>query len=161
MKAANRNSKISELPDEFERDYTQVNLEKDGLAVFSDNKFDVVVCSDVLEHLGNTEFVLREIKRCLKPNGIFICTMPNPTNLFDRFYFLFTGKSYRYPLESDDLEFFHVTYFDENILRNLLRRVGIDVLSIRGDIIHFNPIISRFEVNSLLFSHSLVCIAKA
>lgn len=52
---------------------------------FNDNKFDVIVASEVLEHLDNNECkkALFEIHRVLKPNGYFIGTVPFHENLLD------------------------------------------------------------------------------
>ncbi|WP_105104372.1 class I SAM-dependent methyltransferase [Microbulbifer pacificus] len=43
---------------------------------FSDDFFDVVVCSEVLEHIPDYERVLAEITRVLKPGGVFVATVP-------------------------------------------------------------------------------------
>ncbi|MBC7714915.1 MAG: class I SAM-dependent methyltransferase, partial [Rhizobacter sp.] len=48
---------------------------------FADNSFDVITCMDVIEHLENPEFVLREINRILKPGGRFLFHVP-VTDLF-------------------------------------------------------------------------------
>ena len=43
---------------------------------FADNFFDVVICSEVLEHIEDYQGVLCEINRVLKPSGIFAATVP-------------------------------------------------------------------------------------
>ncbi|WGL16754.1 class I SAM-dependent methyltransferase [Microbulbifer bruguierae] len=43
---------------------------------FADNFFDVVICSEVLEHIENYQGVLAEIDRVLKPSGVFAATVP-------------------------------------------------------------------------------------
>ncbi len=43
---------------------------------FEDNSFDLVVCQAVLEHIENPLKVISEIKRVLKKNGLFYCTVP-------------------------------------------------------------------------------------
>ena len=49
----------------------------DGLQLpFADDSFDVVICSEVLEHIPDFEGVLAEIDRVLKPGGIFAATVP-------------------------------------------------------------------------------------
>jgi ubiquinone/menaquinone biosynthesis C-methylase UbiE len=42
------------------------------------NKVDIALMSEVLEHLENPERVLHEVNRVLKPEGIIIVTNPNP-----------------------------------------------------------------------------------
>lgn len=44
---------------------------------FKDNFFDLVICSEVLEHLKNESMALNEIKRVMKRNGELIITVPS------------------------------------------------------------------------------------
>jgi dolichol-phosphate mannosyltransferase len=44
---------------------------------FSDNCFDAVVCSEVIEHLNTPEESLKEFARVLRPNGELVITTPN------------------------------------------------------------------------------------
>ncbi|MDP3383468.1 MAG: class I SAM-dependent methyltransferase, partial [Phenylobacterium sp.] len=43
---------------------------------FADGTFDAVICSEVLEHLDNYFAALAEIRRVLKPGGVFAPTVP-------------------------------------------------------------------------------------
>jgi hypothetical protein len=43
---------------------------------FDDNKFDVILCNHVLEHVSNDIQALRELKRVLKPGGWAILLVP-------------------------------------------------------------------------------------
>lgn len=43
---------------------------------FADDTFDKVICSEVLEHIGDYRGVLREIERVLKPGGLFCASVP-------------------------------------------------------------------------------------
>ena len=40
------------------------------------DKFDVVICTEVIEHIPDPREVLLEIKRVLKPDGTFVSTVP-------------------------------------------------------------------------------------
>lgn len=44
---------------------------------FSENSFDCVVCSEVIEHIPENEKVFSEVRRVLKNKGTFIVTTPN------------------------------------------------------------------------------------
>ena len=48
---------------------------------FPNGYFDLVVCTEVLEHIQNQEKVIRGIVRILKPNGFLIISTPNYQNL--------------------------------------------------------------------------------
>jgi 2-polyprenyl-6-hydroxyphenyl methylase / 3-demethylubiquinone-9 3-methyltransferase len=48
---------------------------------FAANVFDVVVCADVLEHVEDLQRVLSEIRRVLRPDGIFLFDTINRTGL--------------------------------------------------------------------------------
>lgn len=47
------------------------------------NKYDVVVCSDIVEHLPAPRCVLRRLSRMVKPDGLVICTIPNGYGPFE------------------------------------------------------------------------------
>jgi ubiquinone/menaquinone biosynthesis C-methylase UbiE len=60
---------------------------------FVDAQFDVVVFSEVMEHLRFPQKALKEIARVLKPKGRLIGSVPNAFRLRNRLKFLF-GKPY-------------------------------------------------------------------
>lgn len=56
---------------------------------FPSNYFDLVVSTEVLEHLSDPDTFLREIFRVLKPNGKLLLTTPNLSSWFNRILFMF------------------------------------------------------------------------
>lgn len=53
-------------------------LISDGAGLpFRSSSFDVVVCSEILEHVDDLDAVMAELSRCLRPGGRFYATMPN------------------------------------------------------------------------------------
>lgn len=79
---------------------------------FKDNSFDLVLCSDVLEHLDDRKAV-SEIFRILKPGGIFLFSVPahnylwGPTDIISR----------------------HKKRYEKSELRNLVKKFKIIKLS--------------------------------
>lgn len=64
--------------------------ELDGVSLpFKSNSFDIVVVDEVIEHLCNTDCVLREIRRVLVPGGTLLISTPNLASWFNRLMLLF------------------------------------------------------------------------
>lgn len=66
------------------------NLNTQGLP-YQDSTFDLVTCTEVIEHLEHYRFTLREMYRVLKPGGTLVLSTPNILNLKSRIRFLFFG----------------------------------------------------------------------
>lgn len=58
---------------------------------FRKNSFDLVICTEVLEHVINPEKVLKEIKRVLKPDGIAIIEMDTGNLIFKFIWYIWTN----------------------------------------------------------------------
>jgi 2-polyprenyl-3-methyl-5-hydroxy-6-metoxy-1,4-benzoquinol methylase len=52
-----------------------VNVEK-GLP-FADSSFDLIWCSEVIEHLEDPSYAIAEFRRVLRPGGLMMITTPN------------------------------------------------------------------------------------
>jgi len=55
-----------------------------GPLPLEDEGYDVVICTDVLEHLFYPHFTLLEIKRVLRDSGTAIISLPNEFNVISR-----------------------------------------------------------------------------
>ncbi|MFA6296280.1 MAG: methyltransferase domain-containing protein [Patescibacteria group bacterium] len=55
---------------------------------FPHNYFDFVVCSEVIEHVVETDKLIKKIKKILKPNGFLFLTTPNLASYHGRFSLL-------------------------------------------------------------------------
>lgn len=60
---------------------TAVDL--NGVWPYADNTFEVVHCSQVIEHLHNTRLFVSEIRRVLKPGGTALVTSENLTSFLN------------------------------------------------------------------------------
>lgn len=110
--------------------YTQVDLNKDGLYKYMPNSFDLLICSDVIEHLENPALTLREFYRVLKPHGKAIVTIPNAWNIQERLIFLLTANSSRYTSERHSAPFGHISFFTTDILESLLDRSKMKLINV-------------------------------
>ena len=56
-------------------------VEPDGTLPFGHGEFDLVWCSEVLEHIPDVAHTLNEVRRVLKRNGRLLLTVPRNTRL--------------------------------------------------------------------------------
>jgi len=84
--------------------------------------FDIITLFHVLEHLADPVSFLRGIKRLLKPDGIFVCEVPNVSEMllgicpaYNDFYWIRA----------------HLNYFRKETLSDCFRRAGYDDVEMR------------------------------
>jgi GT2 family glycosyltransferase/2-polyprenyl-3-methyl-5-hydroxy-6-metoxy-1,4-benzoquinol methylase len=89
--------------------------------VFPDQRFDVVVYGDVLEHLVDPEAVLLRTARILAPGGYVVASIPNVTHGSVRLS-LMAGQ-FRYT-DTGLLDRTHLRFFDEAGIEELFEGAG-------------------------------------
>lgn len=96
---------------------------------YENNYFDIVIASEILEHVFSPEKVLNEAERVLKRNGFMILTFPNSSSLQFRLGIFLKGRSplLNYPENSEHIRFFTSLDIQELIDKNvkLLKRTGL------------------------------------
>ena len=70
---------------------------------FTDNSFDVICGAQIIEHLCNTDWFLREIHRVLKQGGYVVLSTPNLAS-FNIIAYLLAGKQPPVACVSDEME---------------------------------------------------------
>ena len=115
---------------------------------FASKSFDVVVATELIEHLLDTERFLHEVHRVLKYGGLFVLTTPNLARLVDRVRFLF-GYSPRQTLPMHPYLTAHVRPFTYSSLRNCLEATGFGITKVQSNYVHLDPtgrtnLMSRF-----------------
>lgn len=68
------------------------NLDKGKLPIKGDS-YDIIICTETLEHVMYPERVVKEMIRVAKKNATFLISLPNEYNFIQRFYFLIGKKS--------------------------------------------------------------------
>jgi 2-polyprenyl-3-methyl-5-hydroxy-6-metoxy-1,4-benzoquinol methylase len=72
--------KINPVIEELSKKYENIHFISafvPPMNMLDDNKYDVIVSFQVIEHIKNDKFFLQEIYRVLKPGGIALITTPN------------------------------------------------------------------------------------
>ncbi len=110
---------------------------------FEDDSFDFVINKDVLEHLLNPEFLVREMSRILRHNGYLLVLVPNHFPIAGRVQLLLhnTIDPFRYFPNSNRWNFPHIRFFNKTDLLLLMNRAGL--MPIRCLSHHF-PSVPRF-----------------
>ena len=108
---------------------------------FSNETFDYVLFTEVVEHLRNPYFVMKEINRVLRKGGKIILSTPNVLNIKSRIRFLAEG-AYEYYRESplDQIE---------NLKANLYQ---LHILPLRYHEMEFLLYDCRFKIDKIFTS---------
>ncbi len=93
---------------------------------FNDESFDLVVSLQVIEHIEDDHKYLQEIKRVLKPKGLFFCSTPNKKNRY---------------IKDKPWNRFHVREYDyqefKSLFNNYFSRVQPFCISAKGNTAEF------------------------
>ena len=123
-----------------------LNLNHDPLP-YAEGTFDLITCTEVVEHLEHYRRTLREIYRVLKPGGVLVLSTPNVLNLKSRIRYLFFGFFSMFgplKLEDDDLHnpTGHINPLGYFYLAHALSNAGFRDL---------RPSVDRYQRTSLLW----------
>ena len=101
----------------------QVNLEDlNWAAPLAGEKFDAIICADVLEHLRNPRPLLKQLHGYLKPGGSVLMSLPNASHL-TVVASLLDG---RFPYQKNGLlDHTHLKFYGRDDLDALLRECGL------------------------------------
>lgn len=89
---------------------------------YQENIFDLVICTEVLEHIANPEEALHEIKRVLKKNGTAVIELDSGSLLFSIVWYIWRksrGKVWSHS---------HLHSFTVKKLERILKKTGFEIL---------------------------------
>ena len=125
--------------EKFKADYPRHKdryfLVTDDQSSCDDNTFDVITSVEVMEHVEDLDFYLRDIRRLLKPNGLFVWTTPCANRIsIEHVYSAITGKidptkeGYRRWTWEDPT---HLRRLRSNEIEGLLKEIGFSDIRFR------------------------------
>lgn len=100
------------------------DLEKTPASTLTSQQFDVVLMADVLEHLRDSAFHIRDVKQLLRPGGRLVMSVPNIAHngILAQ---LWCGQ-FNYT-DTGILDNTHVRFFTPHSLRALLEAAGLTI----------------------------------
>lgn len=103
---------------------------------YGNRSFDLVLAGEIIEHIVDTDFLIDEIRRVLKPGGECVITTPNLTSLDRRLMFLFNlnpffPASFNFPTNA---QAGHLRFFNDKLLVDFLKHKGFKIVSIESDV---------------------------
>lgn len=110
----------------------RVNLNKNF--PFNDSEFDVVILSDVIEHLENPWHTIRESHRILRNNGKLIISIPNILSITARIHFLIHGEFLLFYQAKEEKSFPHITPLSYPLVEKILITCGFKVNKILSNV---------------------------
>ena len=96
-----------------------------GRLPFDDSRFDAVTCIHVMQHVDDTQLILSEMRRVLRPGGTLAVAVPN------------NGRVYRTVASAAAFERLHdplqpvVRFYTDRSLARLLEAFGFDHVEVR------------------------------
>lgn len=121
--------------------YPEIKVSLTDLTAIKDKtkKFDIILCSQVLEHIKDDQLALTELKSILKPKGILILGVPNEGCFFAQ---LRNNKLEPKIGKTTD----HVQFYTKSILIKLFNDAGLKVLKLERE----NFFFPKLSINSYM-----------
>jgi SAM-dependent methyltransferase len=151
------------------------DLNSDKLLLpFPDEIFDLIICTEVLEHLLWPQKLLKEVQRVLSRDGKLLLSVPNIVSFTYRIAWMIGHipscaasanlppelGSTTYRKENSELTGGHVIDFNLKRIVSLLQFIGFKIVSIKGSgIIWHRQILPHWIVPTSLASN-IICLAK-
>jgi len=118
----------------FQLDLNDINKTNETLSNLK-NKFDYIICGDILEHLYNPQDVIKNLKSFLKANGYFVISLPNIAH-----------GSIKLNLLKDNFSYTKLGLLDETHIRFFTHKsISSFLLQTRLELIEFNHVFRPFD----------------
>lgn len=98
---------------------------------FDNESFDMVVATEIIEHIFDTDTLLHEINRILVPGGRLILTTPNAASIGNRIRMLF-GNTKTFEYHAREGTSGHIRYFNKSAIQDSLKHNEFKLIKITG-----------------------------
>ncbi|MDQ3811472.1 MAG: class I SAM-dependent methyltransferase [Chloroflexota bacterium] len=128
---------------------------------FADQTFATVVAAEVIEHVFDTNSVLAELARVLRPGGWLLVTTPNLVALSGRARLLLGQSPANIEYDASPGTSGHIRYFTFGTLEALLRQVHLRPVGRWTNVVHFSVLGSSAAVGRLRPSlgHTIISLS--
>ena len=136
-------------------------IDVDAGLPYEDNQFDAVWMGDVIEHVFDPVFVLKEINRVVRNNGLLLLTVPYDLSLGLRIRTLF-GVSYQEATYRERGQYKHHTFFSKSLIQYMLDDSSFDIkqFAIKTKAPFFNKSFITKNKYALLFGGTMIFLCK-
>ena len=122
------------------------------------NKFDYIICADVLEHLHNPWQALSNLSSFLKKDGKVLISLPNVGHISVINNLLHGIWNYE---DAGILDKTHLRFFTRNTASDLIKSSGLKMLDIRAAIVQANTVNGEADVYQKLRDEGLLFVSEA
>ena len=127
-------------------DYKRINLNEERLTDrYKNEKFDVIFCGEVIEHLFSPDELLDEVKKLMDRDSILILSTPNLGYYLNRIMLLFgisplflenssevkLGRKFKFLGQFNKTEG-HIRLFTYGALKDLLKMKGFQIIKVKS-----------------------------
>lgn len=115
------------------KNITKLFFDSNTILPFENDSFDCVFFGDIIEHLFDSESLLKEVKRVLKPNGRLVISCPNTAYWRFRMYYFLDGDLTRIdPAKQKPWEQEYIRFFNIKILKEFLSKLKFEFVKFKG-----------------------------
>jgi SAM-dependent methyltransferase len=138
-----------------------VRAQIEAAVPFASESFATVVAAEVIEHVFDTQAVLNELGRVLRPGGWLALTTPNLVALSGRAQLLLGRSPHNVEFDASSGTSGHIRYFTFDTLELLVRRAGLTPCGRWTNVAHFSVFGSSQLVGRLRpgLGHTLISLA--
>lgn len=106
---------------------------------FSSNKFNMLLMGELIEHLFDPDYAIKEAYRVLKSDGSLVLTFPNISSLPNRLRLLFGYDLMHFDVSIEDRHGGHIRGFNGYNIKKILTKHNFKIVNIFGSSVSLNP----------------------